>query len=76
MDHGYSHFSITLHAFKAQYVSGTPQAIECAAWRWVAPEQLATYAFPRADRRIIEYLGQNALQLELFELREKGRKKE
>ena len=76
VDHGYSHFSITLHAFKAQYVSGTPQAIECAAWRWVAPEQLATYAFPRADRRIIEYLGQNALQLELFELREKGRKKE
>ena len=76
VDHGYSHFSITLHAFKAQYVSGTPQAIECAAWRWVAPEQLATYVFPRADRRIIEYLGQNALQLELFELREKGRKKE
>ena len=63
VDHGYSHFSITLHAFKAQYVSGTPQAIECAAWRWVGPDQLSSYAFPRADRRIIEYLGQNALQL-------------
>ncbi len=66
VDHGYSHFSITLHAFNAVYLSGTPRAIECADWRWVEPTGLDGYAFSRADRRIIEYLGQKVLQLELF----------
>jgi A/G-specific adenine glycosylase len=74
VDQAYSHFSITLHAFNAKYVSGTPQAIECADWRWVVPDELDAYAFPRADRRIIEYLGQNVLQLELFENPKKERK--
>ena len=66
VDHGYSHFSITLHAFNANYVGGDPRAVECADWRWVKPEELDDYAFPRADRKIIEYLRQHVLQLELF----------
>lgn len=54
VEHGYSHFRVTLHAFRGTYVRGTPEAIGCAAWKWVRPRDLGRYAFPRADRRIIE----------------------
>ncbi len=54
VDHGFTHFSITLHAFGARYLGGEPQAIGCAAWRWVVPSELGQYAFSRADRRVIE----------------------
>lgn len=57
VDHGFTHFSITLHAFRARYLSGEPQTIGCAAWRWVDPGELDQYAFSRADRRVIEELG-------------------
>ena len=52
----YSHFRITLHAIQCRYVSGRCKAIGCTAWRWVAPDQLDEYAFPRANRRVIEAL--------------------
>ena len=66
VDHAYSHFSITLHAFAARYVCGTPQALGCAAWRWIAPEALDDFALPRADRRIVEFMREHAQQMELF----------
>jgi len=66
VDHAYSHFSITLHAFHAHPISGEPQAIECAAWQWVDSSQLDDFAFSRADRHIIAHLQQNATQLNLF----------
>ena len=66
VDHGYSHFSISLHAFNARYVEGEPRAIGCQDWRWVDPEGLDDFAFPRADRRVIEFLRQKAQQLDLF----------
>jgi len=51
--HAYSHFKITLHAFQCRWVRGTPRALGCAAWKWVAPRDLARYAFPAANRKII-----------------------
>jgi A/G-specific adenine glycosylase len=57
IDHAYTHFSITLHAFAARYARGAPRTIGCADWRWVEPAELDGYAFPRTDRRIIEHLG-------------------
>lgn len=62
VEHGFTHFSITLHAFGARWKSGEPQAIGCAAWRWAAPAELAQDAFSRADRRIIEELGLGDLE--------------
>ncbi len=56
VEHGFTHFSITLHAFRARYLSGEPQTIGCAAWCWVEPAALGQYAFSRADRRVIEQL--------------------
>ncbi len=56
VDHAYSHFSITMHAFDCAFVAGRPRALGCAAWKWVLPEELARYAFPAANRKIIAIL--------------------
>ncbi|HEX9076323.1 MAG TPA: NUDIX domain-containing protein, partial [Anaerolineae bacterium] len=52
----YSHFRITLHAFHCRYLRGRPQAIGCAAFKWVTLRALSKYAFPAANRRVIEQL--------------------
>jgi A/G-specific adenine glycosylase len=56
VEHAYSHFSITMHAFHCRWVSGRPRAIGCTAWKWVAPGELEQYAFPKANRKIIVQL--------------------
>jgi A/G-specific adenine glycosylase len=56
VEHAYTHFRITLHAFSAWSGRGTPRALECAAWQWVDPADLGVYAMPRSDRRVIEHL--------------------
>ncbi len=53
VEHAYSHFKITLHAFQCRWVRGRPRALGCAAWKWVAPRDLTRYAFPAANRKII-----------------------
>jgi len=54
--HAYTHFRITLHAYQCRYLRGEPQAIGCSAWRWVRPQELADYAFPAANRTILQML--------------------
>jgi A/G-specific adenine glycosylase len=49
VEHAFTHFRITLHAFHARWVSGD--------WRWVAPDELAAYPFPVTDRRIMGVMG-------------------
>jgi A/G-specific adenine glycosylase len=56
IEHQYSHFTITMHAFHCAHVSGDPKAIECDDWRWINPSQLKDFAFPRANGKIIELL--------------------
>jgi A/G-specific adenine glycosylase len=54
LDHAYTHFRMTLYAYHCRHTGGIPQVIECAAWAWVEPGELPGYAFPTADRRILE----------------------
>jgi A/G-specific adenine glycosylase len=54
--HAYSHFKITLHTFFCRHRKGRIQKIGIQDYRWVKPEELNHYAFPRADRRVIERL--------------------
>ncbi len=56
VDHAYSHFRITLHAFHCRWRRGCPRAIGCAEWKWVSLRELARYAFPAANRKVIEQL--------------------
>jgi A/G-specific adenine glycosylase len=50
--HAYTHFRITLHALHARHVSGEPQAIGCADWRWVSLEDVEKYPLAVTDRKI------------------------
>lgn len=56
VDHAYSHFEITLHAFHCRYRAGTPRPLGCQEVTWVRPGELDRYAFPAANRRVLEKL--------------------
>lgn len=54
--HAYTHFKITLHAYHCRYLSGEPQPKACQNWKWVSPDELPTYAFPKANKTVLEVL--------------------
>ncbi len=56
IQHGYTHFSITMHAYICSYKSGRPQRNECIDFKWISAKALSEYAFPRSDQKIIEKL--------------------
>lgn len=66
LKHAYSHFKITLHAFPCRIVEGTPEPANGMPMEWVSIEELSAYAFPRANRRIIEKLQNRTAQPDLF----------
>ncbi len=53
IDHTYPDFQITLLVHHCQYVSGTPQPIECDEIRWVNVADLDRYQFPAANSAIV-----------------------
>jgi A/G-specific adenine glycosylase len=52
--HSYSHFRITLHAFSCTLSRGRIRKLGVAAFRWITPCEFSKFAFPKADRVIIE----------------------
>jgi A/G-specific adenine glycosylase len=56
IEHGYSHFTITLHAFHCTHRAGTPTALEVADFRWVKQEELDQFAWAKTDLQIIKAL--------------------
>ncbi len=54
--HAYSHYTVRLHVFECQYLSGRPHAIGCQKFRWVRPAELSRLAFPAANHQIISML--------------------
>ncbi len=56
VQHAYTHFRITLHAFHARHTGGEPQAVGCADWRWVELSELDAFPFPVTDQKIIQAL--------------------
>jgi A/G-specific adenine glycosylase len=54
IDHTYSHFRVSLHVHYCKHLSGDPQPLECDEVRWVRPEELEQYPFPKANVQIIE----------------------
>jgi A/G-specific adenine glycosylase len=67
LSHAYSHFKITLHAFRCHVEDGTPEAREGQPFRWVGLDNLDDYAFPRANRRLIEELERRQTEPSLFD---------
>jgi A/G-specific adenine glycosylase len=56
VQHSYSHFSITLHAFECAHTLGTPKCHTCIDYKWVHPKQLKNFAFPAANKKIMAAL--------------------
>jgi mutator protein MutT len=60
IDHAYTHFRITLYAFRCATRNGKPRAIGCDKYQWVRPERLDDFPFSRADRKVIEALSEDS----------------
>lgn len=56
VQHAYSHFRITLHAFLCDYKRGTAKPVQCDEVKWVTVKQLSQFAFPKANHGILKVL--------------------
>ena len=61
VDHAFTHFKITLHAFNCRYLGALPpfdepQTLEAINWAWVSEADLDKYSFGKADRQVIAAL--------------------
>lgn len=56
IDHGYSHFTITLHAYFCRILEGEPRPQSSQEVRWVGREELRAYPFPKANRKLTDVL--------------------
>ncbi|MBN1935799.1 MAG: A/G-specific adenine glycosylase [Anaerolineae bacterium] len=57
VQHAFTHFRLTLHAFECRYRSeGDPVAVAVRDWRWVTLDELDGYAFPVMDQKVIQAL--------------------
>ena len=54
--HAYTHFRITLTAFRCFRRSGPPRALACQEWRWASPDDLEKLALSKADRAVASAL--------------------
>lgn len=66
IDHAYTHFKVKLYVHRCYYLSGQPKPIACDEIRWVTVEEIGQFAFPKANKVIIEALQSNQAQLSLF----------
>jgi len=54
--HDYPEKSVHLKFFICKLVSGRPQPLDCAAFKWIGRSELADYEFPPADAQLLEKL--------------------
>ncbi len=66
LSHAYTHFRITMHAFRCRHVAGVPRSHSDQPVRWIPVEALPEYAFPRANRRLIERMRNERCNPSLF----------
>lgn len=56
INHAYTHFKITLHAFVCLHISGRPQPKASQEIRWITHKNLNLYAFPKANKALLKQL--------------------
>src|ERR1700722_3129417 len=53
INHEYPEKSVRLKFFRCELISGEPQAIDCAAVRWVEKGELGDFEFPAAEEGLL-----------------------
>lgn len=56
IEHAYTHFRMTLHAFRCRLIAGEPRCLDCADFRWALPAEMAELPMSVADRKIVQAL--------------------
>ena len=56
ISHAYAEKSVQLKFFVCKLISGKPQTLDCAAFKWVGKAELDDFDFPAADSRLLEKL--------------------
>lgn len=56
--HAYSHFTMEMHTYFARIRAGRPRPIECKDYCWTKIENLRTFAYSKADLKVIDALEQ------------------
>ena len=54
--HAYTHFRITLHAFRSTLLAGEPQLLDHTDIFWARPSELSDYPMGKLDRQIADLL--------------------
>jgi A/G-specific adenine glycosylase len=54
IEHAYTHFRITLHAFRCRLMAGDLRCLDCAAFRWVDVAELETLPMSVVDRKVAQ----------------------
>jgi mutator protein MutT len=54
--HAYPEKTVRLKFFVCRFLSGEPQPLGCAAFKWIGKRKLADYEFPAADASLIKEL--------------------
>ncbi len=54
VDHTYSHFRITLHAYECRLLKDSPKPLGCQNWRWASPSDLKKLPLSKVDRLILK----------------------
>ena len=58
--HKYPEKAVHLKFFRCQWKQNEPEALDCAAFKWISSEELKQYAFPEADALILQKLREQA----------------
>ena len=62
VNHAYSHFRVTLNVYRCEHVGGSPQPKSHTALKWVRPQDFHRFAFPKANHKFLEALGNKPAQ--------------
>jgi mutator protein MutT len=54
--HAYKTKTVRLKFFICKLISGEPQTLGCAAFKWIGKSELNDFEFPAADARLLEKL--------------------
>lgn len=56
VDHAYTHFRVTVHAFYCYHESREPQALGYSSWQWVRLGELDRFALPKVQHKVLTAL--------------------